>query len=92
MYAARARERSSPATRSAGTTREWLVLGVAPRLQLRMTGLVFLVDALLTPIGLLAALAAQDEPMAFLLVLPLAALLRGLRPRARARASTRRSS
>jgi putative nucleotidyltransferase with HDIG domain len=59
-----------------GAAREWLVLGVQPRMQLRMTGLVFLVDVLLTPIGLLAALVAQDAPLAFLLVLPLAALLR----------------
>jgi putative nucleotidyltransferase with HDIG domain len=59
-----------------GATREWLVLGVQPKLQLRMTGLVFLVDVLLTPIGLLAAVVGQDAPMAFLLVLPLAALLR----------------
>ncbi len=58
-----------------GAAREWLVLGVQPRLQLRLTGLVFLVDILLTPIGLLAAIVAQDEPLAFLLVLPLAALL-----------------
>jgi putative nucleotidyltransferase with HDIG domain len=58
-----------------GMTREWLVLGVPPRLQLRMIGLVFLVDILLTPIGLLAAIVAQDEPLAFLLVLPLAGLL-----------------
>jgi putative nucleotidyltransferase with HDIG domain len=58
-----------------GMAREWLVLGVTPRLQLRMMGLVFLVDILLTPIGLLAALVAQDEPLAFLLVLPLVALL-----------------
>ena len=60
---------------AAGMVREWLVLGVPPRLQLRMMGLVFLVDILLTPIGLLAALAGQDEPLAFLLVLPLAGLL-----------------
>jgi putative nucleotidyltransferase with HDIG domain len=60
----------------AGATREWLVLGVQPRLQLRMTGLVFLVDVLLTPIGLLGAIAAQDQPLAFVLVLPLAGLLR----------------
>jgi putative nucleotidyltransferase with HDIG domain len=60
----------------AGAGREWAILGVPPRLQLRMTGLVFLVDILLTPIGLMAALVAQDEPLAFLLVLPLAALLR----------------
>ncbi|MDX6680849.1 MAG: hypothetical protein QOG94_888 [Solirubrobacteraceae bacterium] len=61
---------------AAGAARERLVLGVQPRLQLRMTGLVFLVDTLLTPIGLLAAIVGQDSPMAFLLVLPLAALLR----------------
>jgi putative nucleotidyltransferase with HDIG domain len=60
----------------AGAAREWLVLGVQPRLQLRMTGLVFLVDVLLTPIGFMAAVAAQDASLAFLLVLPLAALLR----------------
>jgi len=55
--------------------REWLHLGVPPRLQLRMTGLVFLVDILLTPVGLLAAIVAQDGALAFLLVLPLAGLL-----------------
>ena len=60
----------------AGVTREWLVLGVQPRLQLRMTGLVFLVDLLLTPVGVLAAVVSQDAPLAFVLVLPLAALLR----------------
>jgi putative nucleotidyltransferase with HDIG domain len=59
-----------------GVAREWAILGVQPRLQLRLTGLVFLVDLLLTPIGLMAALVAQDQPLAFLLVLPLAALLR----------------
>jgi putative nucleotidyltransferase with HDIG domain len=59
-----------------GVAREWLVLGVQPRTQLRMTGLVFLVDLLLTPVGLMAALVAQDASPAFLLVLPLAALLR----------------
>jgi putative nucleotidyltransferase with HDIG domain len=60
----------------AGMAREWLVDGVPPRLQLRMTGLVFLVDVLLTPVGFLAAFTAQDEPLAFLLALPLVALLR----------------
>ncbi len=58
-----------------GMAREWLVLGVTPRLQLHLMGLVFLVDILLTPIGLLAALVAQDAPLAFLLVLPLVGLL-----------------
>jgi putative nucleotidyltransferase with HDIG domain len=60
----------------AGATRVWLVQGVRPRLHVRMIGLVFMVDALLTPIGLLAAVAAEDASMAFLIVLPLAALLR----------------
>jgi putative nucleotidyltransferase with HDIG domain len=60
----------------AGAGREWAVLGVPPRMQLRMTGLVFLVDILLTPIGVLGAIVAADAPLAFLLVLPLAALLR----------------
>jgi putative nucleotidyltransferase with HDIG domain len=61
----------------AGAAREWLIQGVQPRLQLRMTGLVFLVDVLLTPIGFLAAIVSTDDaPLAFLLVLPLAALLR----------------
>ena len=59
-----------------GAARVRLVLGVQPRLQLRMTGLVFLVDLLLTPIGFLAAFASTDAPAAFLLVLPLGALLR----------------
>ncbi len=61
---------------ASGAVREWLVLGVPPRLQLRMMGLVYLVDVLLTPIGLLAAITTLDAPLAFLLVLPLAALLR----------------
>ncbi len=60
----------------AGAGREWAVLGVPPRMQLRMTGLVFLVDVLLTPVGILAAIVAADAPLAFVLVLPLAALLR----------------
>jgi putative nucleotidyltransferase with HDIG domain len=38
-------------------------------------GWVWLVDALLTPLGLLAAIASVDRPYAFLLVLPLALLL-----------------
>ncbi|MEA2155537.1 MAG: hypothetical protein QOE11_1677 [Solirubrobacteraceae bacterium] len=59
-----------------GVAREWAIIGVPPRLQLRVSGLVFLVDVLLTPIGLMAALVAQDAPLAFLLVLPLAGLLR----------------
>lgn len=50
-------------------------LGVPPMMQVRMMGLVVLVDLALTPIGLLAADAAHDQPYALLAVLPLAALL-----------------
>jgi HD-GYP domain-containing protein (c-di-GMP phosphodiesterase class II) len=43
--------------------------------QMRAISWVWLVDALLTPLGLLAAIASTDRPYAFLLVLPLALLL-----------------
>jgi putative nucleotidyltransferase with HDIG domain len=58
-----------------GAVREWAVSGVPPRLQLRVMGLVLLVDGLLAPIGLLAAIASEQAAYAFLGVLPLAALL-----------------
>jgi putative nucleotidyltransferase with HDIG domain len=48
---------------------------VRPTLQLGVLREVWLVDALLSPIGLLAALASAVEPHAFLLVMPLGALL-----------------
>ncbi len=57
------------------TLREWLGLGISPALQPALLAWVTLVDVLLSPIGLLAAMAAQDDPYAALLVLPLAALL-----------------
>jgi putative nucleotidyltransferase with HDIG domain len=58
------------------TLRSWLGLGVSPDLQPDLLGWVILVDALLSPVGLLAAMAAVAyTPWAFLLVLPLAALL-----------------
>jgi len=50
-------------------------LGVAPRALMRELHLVYRVDVLLAPIGLLAAIAAADVPLAALLVLPLASLL-----------------
>jgi putative nucleotidyltransferase with HDIG domain len=59
----------------ASTLREWRGLGIAPGLQPRLMGWVCLVDLCLTPIGLLAAFAAQDEPLSVLAILPLAALL-----------------
>jgi len=57
------------------TLRSWLGLGVPPDLQPELLGWVTLVDALLSPIGLLAAMAAAQEPYSALLVLPLAGLL-----------------
>ncbi len=57
------------------TTREWSAMGVSPGIQPRLLAWVYMVDLLLSPIGFLAALATEAEPYAFLLVLPLAALL-----------------
>ena len=50
--------------------------GISPRVFVRHLLLAWSVDAALAPIGLLAAMAAEDDPWAFLLVLPLAGLLR----------------
>ncbi len=55
--------------------REGASRGVAPALQLRVFGLVWAVDACLAPIGFLAAVVAQRNLLAILLVLPLAGLL-----------------
>jgi len=52
-----------------------IVLDIPSREQLRALTWVWVVDALLAPLGLLAAFASVGHPYAFLLVLPLAALL-----------------
>jgi putative nucleotidyltransferase with HDIG domain len=57
------------------TARERLAHGVAPRLQFDILREIWLVDALLAPIGLLAAFASVARHYAFLFVLPLALLL-----------------
>jgi putative nucleotidyltransferase with HDIG domain len=57
------------------TLLEFLARGVAPKLQFGVLREVWLVDALLSPIGLLAALASTVEHLAYLLVMPLGALL-----------------
>jgi HD-GYP domain-containing protein (c-di-GMP phosphodiesterase class II) len=57
------------------TLREWAGLGISPKLQSALFGWVTLVDILLSPVGLLVAIAAATEPYAVLLVLPLAVLL-----------------
>jgi HD-GYP domain-containing protein (c-di-GMP phosphodiesterase class II) len=53
-----------------------IALGISPRLLIRDLSVAWGVDATLAPIGFLAALAAVDHAAAFLLVLPLAGLLR----------------
>lgn len=55
--------------------REWLAAGVPPRLVLGPLGWVFMVDALLAPIGLLAAIGMDETRGAFVLALPLLVLL-----------------
>jgi HD-GYP domain-containing protein (c-di-GMP phosphodiesterase class II) len=58
-----------------GILREWLALGVAPSLQLRLFALVTGADAALAPVGLLAAIAMREAPDALLCLLPLIGLL-----------------
>jgi len=55
--------------------REWIVLGVPPKVQLKAMGAVYLIDAGLAPIGLAVAFAATDSSNAVVLALPLVALL-----------------
>jgi putative nucleotidyltransferase with HDIG domain len=57
------------------SVREWVALGISPSLEVAPLAWIVLVDLLLSPIGLLAAMAAALEAYAVLLVLPLAALL-----------------
>jgi putative nucleotidyltransferase with HDIG domain len=56
-------------------TRDWLGLGISPRSQLRYWSSVLQVDAALAPVGLLVAFAAVSMQWAFVLPLPLLALL-----------------
>src|SRR4051794_2854548 len=53
------------------TLREWLALGISPSIQLPLLVRVQMVDALLTPIGIMTAFAAEGAPARALLVLPL---------------------
>lgn len=55
--------------------REWLHGGASRREQMMESAWVYLVDALLSPIGLVVAVVAIDDPLAAVLVVPLAALL-----------------
>ena len=54
--------------------RDWLAVGLGVRVKLPMLAWVWLVDALLSIIGLLAALAAGNQPFWALMVLPVVVL------------------
>lgn len=60
---------------SGSVFRDWVTIGVRPSLQWRPLAWVYTVDALLAPVGLLAAFAGAAHHYAALLVLPLVALL-----------------
>jgi putative nucleotidyltransferase with HDIG domain len=55
--------------------RQWVTLGVPPRLHLRTMGSVYVIDAGLAPIGLAVAFASTRSSAGVLLALPLVALL-----------------
>jgi diguanylate cyclase (GGDEF)-like protein len=57
------------------TLREAAALRIAPRVQLRVGGQVWLIDGCVAPMGLLLTMAAQHDHPALLMVLPLVALL-----------------
>jgi putative nucleotidyltransferase with HDIG domain len=57
------------------TIRERVALGIAPSIQIVVLARAYLVDLLLTPIGVMAVVAAQGHAYRALLVLPLLALL-----------------
>jgi HD-GYP domain-containing protein (c-di-GMP phosphodiesterase class II) len=60
---------------AASSVREWLRLGEAPKLPIRLLGAVYLTDICLTPVAFAVALAAAGRPIATLVTLPLGALL-----------------
>ncbi len=59
----------------AGTLREWLSLGISPQLQLRVLAIVWAIDIMLLPVGVIGALAAEAFPPAPLALLGVAAVL-----------------
>jgi diguanylate cyclase (GGDEF)-like protein len=59
----------------ASTLREWLTETVAPSLQVRVIGVVWMMDACVAPLGLLVAYAARRNRLELLLLVPLAAVL-----------------
>jgi diguanylate cyclase (GGDEF)-like protein len=57
------------------TVREAAILGIGSRVQIRVVGLVWLIDACVAPLGLLVAHAARHDTAEVLLLLPLNAVL-----------------
>jgi HD-GYP domain-containing protein (c-di-GMP phosphodiesterase class II) len=55
--------------------RIWLALGTPPQMQLRLFAWVVAVDAALAPVGILAGVAGERQPLAVALVLPIIGLL-----------------
>ena len=55
--------------------RAWFAFGIGPQAHVRLMVWVYGVDLALTPIALLTAIVAAEEPLALLVVLPLLALL-----------------
>ncbi len=60
---------------ASATVREAAILGIAPRLQIRVVAVVWLIDACLAPLGVLVAHAARHDGSQLLLIVPLYALL-----------------
>lgn len=59
----------------AGTLREWLSLGLSPQLQLRVLAIVWAIDIMLLPVGVIGALAAEVFTFAPLALLGVVAVL-----------------
>jgi diguanylate cyclase (GGDEF)-like protein len=57
------------------TVRESAILGVGSRVQIRVIGVVWLIDACVAPLGLVVAHAARSDPAQVLLLLPLNGVL-----------------
>jgi putative nucleotidyltransferase with HDIG domain len=55
--------------------RIWLALGTPPQMQLHLFAWVLTVDAALAPVGILAGVAGEGQPLAVALVLPIMGLL-----------------
>ena len=60
---------------AAMTTREWYAYGISPREQIEDAAWIWSVDALLSPIALVAVIASPEDNLVFLTLLPLLGLL-----------------